>query len=192
MNIPTSPHILIIDDDRDVRDLVAEYLGNNDMRVSSGASGFDMFEMFDRESIDLVLLDLKLPGEDGMQLARRLRERATVPIVLLTGRNEEADRVMGLELGADDYITKPFDENELRARVRVAERLVRLQSQLAQSNEELRLVLNHIDVSGNLPVCVRCGSIQGEDQRWYSFREVLARENDSRFSFEICPDCQRR
>ena len=77
MNIPTSPHILIIDDDRDVRDLVAEYLGNNDMRVSSGESGSDMFRVFDTESIDLVLLDLKLPGEDGMQLARRLRERAT-------------------------------------------------------------------------------------------------------------------
>jgi DNA-binding response OmpR family regulator len=65
-----------------------------------------MFEVFDREAIDLVILDLKLPGEDGMQLARTLRERATVPIVPLTGRNEEADRIMGLELGADDYVTK--------------------------------------------------------------------------------------
>ena len=130
MNIPTSPHILIIDDDRDVRDLVAEYLGNNDMRVSSGESGSDMFRVFDTESIDLVLLDLKLPGEDGMQLARRLRERATVPIVLLTGRNEEADRVMGLELGADDYITKPFSPRELLARVRAVLRRYQVQATL--------------------------------------------------------------
>ena len=118
MNTVTAPHILIIDDDTSVRDMVVEYLGKNDMRVSAGASGREMFEVIDREAIDLVLLDLKLPGEDGMQLARTLRERATVPIVLLTGRNEEADRVMGLELGADDYVTKPFSPRELILRVR--------------------------------------------------------------------------
>ena len=95
MNAVAAPHILVIDDDPDICDLIVEYLGNNDMRVSTGMSGREMFEIFDRESIDLVLLDLKLSGEDGMQLARALRERATVPIVLLTGRNEEADRVMG-------------------------------------------------------------------------------------------------
>ena len=138
MNIPTSPHILIIDDDRDVRDLVAEYLGNNDMRVSSGESGSDMFRVFDTESIDLVLLDLKLPGEDGMQLARRLRERATVPIVLLTGRNEEADRVMGLELGADDYITKPFSPRELLARVRAVLRRYQVQATLPERDNARR------------------------------------------------------
>ena len=138
MNIPTSPHILIIDDDRDVRDLVTEYLGNNDMRVSSGESGSDMFRVFDTESIDLVLLDLKLPGEDGMQLARRLRERATVPIVLLTGRNEEADRVMGLELGADDYITKPFSPRELLARVRAVLRRYQVQATLPERDKTRR------------------------------------------------------
>jgi DNA-binding response OmpR family regulator len=101
------PHVLVVDDEADVRDLVTEYLARNDIRVSAVTCGRDMFEVFDRESIDLVLLDLTLPGEDGMELARSLRERATVPIVLLTGRDEEADRVMGLELGADDYVTKP-------------------------------------------------------------------------------------
>jgi len=138
MNLPTSPHILVIDDDPDVRELISEYLGNNDMRVSSGASGFDMFEMFDRESIDLVLLDLKLPGEDGMQLARKLRERATVPIVFLTGRNEEADRVMGLELGADDYITKPFSPRELLARVRAVLRRYQVQATLPERDTARR------------------------------------------------------
>ena len=108
MDTATRPHILMIDDDVGVRDLMLEYLGKNDLRVRAGASGREMFEVLEREAIDLVLFDLKLPGEDGMQLARALRERAKVPIVLLTGRNEEADRVTGLELRADDYVTKPL------------------------------------------------------------------------------------
>lgn len=128
----TAPHILVIDDDPLIREMVAEYLLNNDMRVTTGATGSDMFSAFDRESIDLVLLDLKLLGEDGLQLARSLRERAAVPIVLLTGRAEEADRVMGLELGADDYITKPFSPREMLARLRAVLRRYQVQATLPQ------------------------------------------------------------
>ncbi len=138
MNTTSAPHILVIDDDPVIRDMVVEYLGNNDLRVSAGASGREMFEIFDREAIDLVLLDLKLPGEDGMQLARQLRERATVPIVLLTGRNEEADRVMGLELGADDYVTKPFSPRELLARVRAVLRRYQVQATLPERDNTRR------------------------------------------------------
>jgi DNA-binding response OmpR family regulator len=135
---PASAHILIVDDDADVRELVVEYLGRNDLRVSAASSGREMFERFDREAIDLVLLDLRLPGEDGMQLARSLRERATVPIVLLTGRNEEADRVMGLELGADDYVTKPFSPRELLARVRAVLRRYQVQATLPERDNTRR------------------------------------------------------
>jgi len=138
MSTTTAPHILVIDDDPDVRELVAEYLGKNDMRVSAGSSGAEMFALFDKEAIDLVLLDLKLPGEDGMNLARALRERATVPIVLLTGRNEEADRVMGLELGADDYVTKPFSPRELLARVRAVLRRYQVQATLPERDNTRR------------------------------------------------------
>ena len=138
MNTAAAPHILVVDDDADVRELMAEYLGKHDMRVSAARSGRGMFEVFDRESIDLVLLDLKLPGEDGMQLARALRERATVPIVLLTGRNEEADRVMGLELGADDYVTKPFSPRELLARVRAVLRRYQVQATLPERDHTRR------------------------------------------------------
>jgi DNA-binding response OmpR family regulator len=124
---PTEPlvvprHILVVDDDPALRGLLAEYLGEHDLRVTAVASGREMFEIFDREAIDLVVLDLRLPGEDGLTLARTLRERADVPIVLLTGRSEEADRVMGLELGADDYVTKPFSPRELLARLRAVMR----------------------------------------------------------------------
>jgi DNA-binding response OmpR family regulator len=138
MNTSAVPHILIVDDDPDIRELVSEYLAGHDMRVSSAESGAAMFACFDREAIDLVLLDLKLPGEDGMRLARELRERATVPIVLLTGRNEEADRVMGLELGADDYVTKPFSPRELLARVRAVLRRYQVQATLPERDNTRR------------------------------------------------------
>ena len=138
MNTSTAPHILVIDDDPLICQLVAEYMTRNDMRVSVGKSGKEMFAIIDREAIDLVLLDLKLPGEDGMQLARTLRERATVPIVLLTGRNEEADRVMGLELGADDYVTKPFSPRELLARVRAVLRRYQVQATLPERDNARR------------------------------------------------------
>jgi len=138
MTNAVAPHILVIDDERDVRDIVVAYLGRHDMRVTAGCSGQEMFELFDREAIDLVLLDLKLPGEDGMQLAQALRSRATVPIVFLTGRGEEADRVMGLELGADDYVTKPFSPRELLARVRAVLRRYRVQATLPQRDNTRR------------------------------------------------------
>jgi len=138
MNSLSTPHILIIDDEPSICELVTEYLGDNDMRVTSRASGKDLFDVIDREAIDLVLLDLKLPGEDGMQLARAVRERATIPIILLTGRKEEVDRVMGLELGADDYVTKPFSPRELLARVRAVLRRYQVQSTLPERDNTRR------------------------------------------------------
>jgi len=138
MAASVAPHLLLVDDDPDIRELVIEYFNQNDMRVSAAANGRDLFVLLDREAIDLVLLDLRLPGEDGMQLARALRERATVPIVLLTGRNEEADRVMGLELGADDYVTKPFSPRELLARVRAVLRRYQVQATLPQRDNTRR------------------------------------------------------
>ena len=126
---PILPHVLVVDDDEAIRAMLEEYLSDNGFRVSCVASGKAMMALFDQEAIDLVVLDLKLPGEDGMVLARTLRERATVPIVLLTGKNEEADRVMGLELGADDYVTKPFSPRELLARLRAVLRRYQVQAE---------------------------------------------------------------
>src|ERR1700726_266704 len=111
-------HVLAIDDDPSVRQMIADYLGDNDIRVTTLASGQAIAGVMARHTIDLLILDLKLPGEDGMQIARNLRAESDVPIIILTGRKEEADRVMGLELGADDYLTKPFSPRELLARIR--------------------------------------------------------------------------
>ena len=112
------PHVLIVDDDETVRRLVNDYLVQNDFRVSGASRGAELMGALGGQVIDLVLLDLRLGGEDGMQLLRQLRAHSHIPVIILTGRTEEADRVMGLELGADDYLTKPFSPRELLARIR--------------------------------------------------------------------------
>jgi DNA-binding response OmpR family regulator len=111
-------HVLAVDDDPSVRQMIADYLADNEVRVTTLATGREIADVMARETVDLLVLDLRLPGEDGMQIARKLREESDVPIIMLTGRKDEADRVMGLELGADDYLTKPFSPRELLARIR--------------------------------------------------------------------------
>lgn len=112
-------NILVVDDDPAIRELVRDYLVEHDLQVSTAASGAEMDKVLGSEMVDLVILDLKLPDEDGLVIARRLREKLDIPIIILTGsRKEEVDRVMGLELGADDYVTKPFSQRELLARIK--------------------------------------------------------------------------
>jgi two-component system, OmpR family, response regulator len=116
---PVEAHILVVDDDVAIRELIREYLSEHDFKVSLAESGADMDKVLGAgEMVDLVILDLKLPDEDGLAIARRLRESLDLPIIILTGRKEEADRIMGLELGADDYVTKPFSQRELMARIK--------------------------------------------------------------------------
>jgi two-component system, OmpR family, response regulator len=131
-------HILAVDDDPSVRKMITDYLGDNDMRVTALASGRDVAETMARETVDLVVLDWRLPGEDGMQIARMLRQESHIPIIMLTGRKDEADRVMGLELAADDYLTKPFSPRELLARIRALLRRARAQQTVADGLQKIR------------------------------------------------------
>ena len=131
-------HVLAVDDDPDVLALIGSYLGDHDMRVSTAMSEQEMNELMARDAADLVVLDLRLAREDGLQIARRLRERSKVPILILTGRLDEADRVMGLELGADDYVTKPFSPRELLARVRALLRRTRMHESVSDTLASVR------------------------------------------------------
>jgi len=131
-------HVLAVDDDAAVRDLIGEYLRENELRVTCVASGKELADVMARETVDLVVLDVRLPGEDGMQIARKLRDASAIPILMLTGRAEEADRVMGLELGADDYLTKPFSPRELLARIRALLRRARAQATVADAIAAVR------------------------------------------------------
>jgi two-component system OmpR family response regulator len=133
-----TPHVLALDDDPAIRQLVADYLTQHDLRVTTVATGKELAAAMSRETIDLVVLDLRLHGEDGLQIARRLREDSGIPILILTGRAEEADRVMGLELGADDYLTKPFSPRELLARIRALLRRAKAQATVADAIAKVR------------------------------------------------------
>jgi two-component system, OmpR family, response regulator len=119
------PHVLVVDDDAQIRGLLNEYLTENGLRVSIASSGAEMSQILSERMIDLVILDLRLNNEDGMAIARSLRERLSMPVIMLTGVRDEADRVMGLELGADDYVMKPFSPRELLARIRTVLRRTR-------------------------------------------------------------------
>jgi two-component system OmpR family response regulator len=112
------PHILVVDDHREIRDLVSRALTKEGFRVSIAADGRAMHKVMADSRIDLVLLDLMLPGEDGLSLCRTLRTESNIPIIMLTAKGDEVDRVIGLEMGADDYLSKPFGSRELVARIR--------------------------------------------------------------------------
>ena len=135
---PASIHVLAIDDDPSVRQMIADYLSDNDIRVTAAGSGKEIAAVMARDTVDLLILDLKMPGEDGMQIARQLRAESDVPIIILTGRKDEADRVMGLELGADDYLTKPFSPRELLARIRALLRRSRARETVADGLSRIR------------------------------------------------------
>jgi two-component system OmpR family response regulator len=110
-------HILVVDDDHEIRTLLAEYLEKNGLRVSVARDGKEMYRLLDRVRVDLVVLDILLPGDDGLTLCRALRASSQLPIIMLTARGDDVDRILGLELGADDYLPKPFKPRELLARI---------------------------------------------------------------------------
>ena len=128
MTTPPPDHILIVDDDAGIRELAAEYLQRQGLQVSVAADGRQMREVLATQRIDLLVLDLMLPGTDGIALCRELRSPGAppLPIIMLTARSDEADRILGLELGADDYLTKPFAARELLARIHAVLRRTRM------------------------------------------------------------------
>ncbi|SEL17029.1 DNA-binding response regulator, OmpR family, contains REC and winged-helix (wHTH) domain [Roseateles sp. YR242] len=134
----TAPHILAVDDDPAIRELLTDYLTEHALRVTAVDSGEAMQRVLQAELVDLVLLDLRLGREDGMQLARALRETSQVPVIIVTGRQDEADRVMGLELAADDYINKPFSSRELLARIRAVLRRYQLMREMMPTRDDRR------------------------------------------------------
>jgi len=111
-------HILIVDDDAEIRDLLREYLQKHGYRVATAANGRELRSAMSTARPDLLVLDLMLPGEDGLELCRDLRTDSNVPIIMLTARGDETDRIVGLEMGADDYLPKPFSPRELLARIK--------------------------------------------------------------------------
>ena len=118
-------HILVVDDDPEICRLLNTYLTRNNYLVFTAGEGRGMWAALEKHHVDLIILDLMLPGADGMELCRSLRSHSKIPVIMLTARGDEMDRVLGLEMGADDYVAKPFSARELMARIKVVLRRVR-------------------------------------------------------------------
>src|ERR1041385_1654218 len=129
-------HILIVDDQQEICDVIREYLSGEGYRVSTAHDGAGMRRQLSQAPVDLVILDLMLPGEDGLTLARALRSESGIGIIILTGRGETVDRIIGLEMGADDYLPKRFHLRELLARVKAV--LRRAESRVGDSPHSVR------------------------------------------------------
>jgi two-component system, OmpR family, response regulator len=179
--------ILVVDDDPATRRLIADYLSQHDFRLYLAASGDEMSRILSETPVDLIVLDMKLAGEDGLALIRDLRPRSDVPIIVLTGaRREEVDRVIGLELGADDYVLKPFSPRELLARIRAVLRRAEIRDALHDKNEKRTLyrfgdwVLNlrtrQLTAPGGEPVVLTHGEFSLLAAFLQSPQRVLSRE----------------
>lgn len=130
-----APHILVVDDHRDIRDLLARYLARHGLRASVADSAASARKVLQTSEIDLLVLDIMMPGEDGLSLTRSIRENQDIPVILLTAMGEETDRIVGLEVGADDYLSKPFNPRELLARIKA---VLRRSQSLPRSRERLK------------------------------------------------------
>jgi len=149
--MPGSPHILVVDDEPEIAGLLRRYLASQGYVVSTAEGGAAMRRVMAEADIDLVLLDLGLPGEDGLALMRSLRETSSVAVIVVTGRGDAVDRIVGLEVGADDYVTKPFDVRELAARVRSVLRRTRdkpAESESSAPHDVIRFAGWTLDLDG--------------------------------------------
>jgi two-component system OmpR family response regulator len=146
-----TPHVLVVDDSADIREPLARYLTKKGLRVSTATGAQDVRRMVKGNAFDLVVLDIMMPGEDGLSLCRFLQETSDMPVILLTAMVEETDRIVGLEIGADDYVTKPFSPRELLARIRAV--LRRTQSMPSRrdavpANKQFRFGRWRVDAGG--------------------------------------------
>lgn len=133
-----SPHVLIVEDDREIRTMVARFLEKRGLRVSTVGDAKGMDRLMRTSKIDMIVLDLMLPDEDGLSICRRVREASSLPIIMLTANGDPVSRVVGLEMGADDYVPKPFEPNELLARIKAVLRRSSTSSKTADQPRSMR------------------------------------------------------
>ena len=185
---------LIADDDRVAREILTRTLGQwmfDVVPVSDGDTAWSALQSITTPT--LVVLDWMMPGLDGPAVCRRIRGEmpaANMYVILLTALESRRNIIAGLEAGADDYVVKPFDAGELRARVNVGVRVLTLQDRLNARVAELQEALSNVkQLSGLLPICSYCKRIRGDDQYWQQVEGYIAARSDAQFSHGICPPC---
>jgi DNA-binding response OmpR family regulator len=185
--------VLIADDDRDIVRFVEVNLRLEGFEVITAHDGQDALTKALDVQPNLILLDVMMPRMDGYEVCTKLRadgRSAHIPVIMLTAKSLSADKVLGLTAGADDYIIKPFDPDELRARVAVGVRVLGLQQKLAERVAELQDALSNVkQLHGLLPICSYCKRIRGDDQYWQQVEGYIADHSEAQFSHGICPAC---
>jgi len=186
--------ILIAEDDNITRRLLESMLKERGYDVICVANGNDAWEHLQRENHpQLVLLDWMMPGMDGVEVCRKLRARSkerSIYVILLTSRDRKEDIVSGLQAGADDYLVKPFDKEELHARLAAGTRVIDLENQLAERIQELEKALSLVKhLRGLLPICSYCKKIRNDENYWQQVEEYISKHSEAEFSHGICPEC---
>jgi sigma-B regulation protein RsbU (phosphoserine phosphatase) len=186
--------ILIAEDEplsRRVLELTLAKWGYDVVATCDGSQAWETLQQ--EEAPQLAILDWMMPGLDGLEICRKLREApATQSIytILLTAKGGKGDLVVGLDAGANDFLTKPFDREELRARVQVGVRMVELQNSLAQRVKELQAALSQVkQLQGILPICSHCNKIRDDQNYWQKVESYVSEHSEAQFSHSICPDC---
>lgn len=196
--------ILIAEDDLVSRRLVEATLTRSGYDVVSAEDGTRAWELLNAADgaggvsgaggFQLAVLDWMMPGLDGVEVCRRLRQRsgtAYIYVILLTARGQKEDVVAGLEAGADDYVTKPFDAQELQSRIRVGERIVKLESGLEQKVRELEDALAHVKrLQGLLPICMHCKKIRDDNATWHNLETYFQEHSEVMFTHGVCAECR--
>ena len=189
--------MLIADDDAVLRRSVRRVLADRGYDIETVRDGEEAWRALQRDdTAQLAVLNWVMPGMDGVEVCRRVRAMPTsrpTYIILLTAKSGKEDIVSGLRAGADDYVTKPFDVDELRARVQVGERVVGLQTELAERVSELEDALTQVRrLQGLLPICSYCKKIRDDRDYWQEVESYIAQHSEARFSHSVCPDCYIR
>jgi sigma-B regulation protein RsbU (phosphoserine phosphatase) len=186
--------ILVADDDPIGAALLKRSLTRWGFEVAVASDGDQAWQLIQDDALlTMAILDWMMPGTTGVELCRRIRqddERAHMHVILLTARDSQSDVVAGLDAGADDYLIKPFDPEELRARVRVGMRILALQERLAERVNQLQEALSNVKrLTGLLPICCYCKRIRTDQNYWEQVDQYVTQHSEARFSHGICPHC---
>ena len=189
--------ILIAEDDPVTCRLLETLLTKRDHRVITAHDGVEAWEILQREDPPkLVILDWMMPGMDGLTVCQKIRstpDHESTYIIMLTARVQKADIIVGFQAGADDYVVKPFEREELYARVQAGVRIVELQMSLADKVKELEDALSHIKrLQGFLPICSYCKKIRDDQNYWQQVEKYIGSHSEAQFSHSICPDCYEK
>lgn len=188
--------ILIAEDDATSRRLLEASLARDGYDVVSASDGDEAWErLHEKDAPRLALLDWMMPGTDGIEIVTRLRRErrpSYVYLVLVTTKTRTEDIIRGLEAGADDYLTKPYDPQELRCRIKSGERILRLEEELATKVSELEEALSHVkQLQGLLPICMFCKKIRDDSDTWHRLETYIQDNSDALFSHSLCEECRR-